>query len=155
MRKNKSQKDETGKTPGAERGSPVVTQVREHVIEQAGDEGHGLLLLITAVNHVQQRGQDLHKAKENSSNPQLPLLAKGESLPRFRLEVCAMEWPPKDLQSHFIHQENLPLLNNPKNPPDERVSPLQGEKGLGHCRLKEQRQKPWKMVPLLYLKEAK
>lgn len=64
---------------GAGRGSPVVAQVGEHEVEQAGDEGHGLLLLITAVNHVQQGGQHLQNAQGNSPHPQLALLQKGKA----------------------------------------------------------------------------
>lgn len=73
---------------GAERASPVVPQVGEHEIEQAGDEGHGLVLLITAVNHIQQGGQHLQKGQGNPANTQLP---KGESLAAVRLAVWAME----------------------------------------------------------------
>lgn len=39
--------------------SPVIAQVREHIVQQAGDQRHRLLLLVASVNHVQERSQDL------------------------------------------------------------------------------------------------
>lgn len=44
--------------------SPVVAQVREHVVEQAGDQRHGFLLLVAAVDHVQERRQNLERGCE-------------------------------------------------------------------------------------------
>lgn len=38
---------------------PVVLQVGEDVVHDAGNQRNGLLLLVAAVDHVQERCQDL------------------------------------------------------------------------------------------------
>lgn len=41
----------------------MVAQVGEDVVKQAGDQGHRLLLLIAAVDHVQQGSQNLEEPR--------------------------------------------------------------------------------------------
>lgn len=38
---------------------PVVLKVRENIVHESRNERNGLLLLITAVDHIQKRSQDL------------------------------------------------------------------------------------------------
>lgn len=77
-KKREKQKYQNGKVPGAERDSPVVPQVGEDEVEQAGDEGHSLLLLIAAINHIQQGGQHLPEGQHSPGNTQLQ---KGKACP--------------------------------------------------------------------------